>query len=247
LDYLKIYQNIIDDAKSANRKKRKNSDVIYENHHIKPRSVGGSNDTSNLVLLTPKEHFICHLLLVEIYKGTEFYQKMKYSVWCLINGRNRQKRHSPSSRQYDRLRKEFIEMQKIRGKTRGFPENGQKLAVKSNTGAKRSDSAKQKMSDAKVGVKREPWVIEKLKNSFKNRDFKNEIDRNRKISESKKNKPRSSETKAKISASLKGKSSGRKGCKLSNETIEKLKKAKQNISQETRDKMSKSAKSRKIK
>jgi hypothetical protein len=38
-----------------------------EKHHVKPRCLGGGNDRSNLVLLTPKEHFLAHKLLVRIY------------------------------------------------------------------------------------------------------------------------------------------------------------------------------------
>ena len=35
-----------------------------ENHHIIPKCMGGTNDSWNLVKLTAKEHFICHLLLL---------------------------------------------------------------------------------------------------------------------------------------------------------------------------------------
>ena len=43
----------------------------YENHHIVPRSEGGSNKKSNKVRLTPKEHHICHLCLIKIRKMLE--------------------------------------------------------------------------------------------------------------------------------------------------------------------------------
>jgi hypothetical protein len=107
MNYIKIYENIIYRAKNQNRIKVKGSQG-YENHHIIPKSVGGLNNKGNLVLLTPKEHYICHRLLVEIYKNTPFSNKMYYAMWCMINGSGNQIRYSPSSRIYDKLRNEII-------------------------------------------------------------------------------------------------------------------------------------------
>lgn len=44
-----------------------------EKHHIIPRSLGGTNDKSNIVCLTPKEHFIAHRLLAKIHGGVMWY------------------------------------------------------------------------------------------------------------------------------------------------------------------------------
>lgn len=40
-----------------------------ERHHIFPRALGGTNDPSNLIDLTPKQHFIAHRLLAKMYGG----------------------------------------------------------------------------------------------------------------------------------------------------------------------------------
>lgn len=40
-----------------------------ERHHILPKSLGGSNEQSNLVALTAREHYLCHLLLIKITNG----------------------------------------------------------------------------------------------------------------------------------------------------------------------------------
>lgn len=40
-----------------------------ERHHVIPRCLGGTNDSQNLVRLTPEEHFIAHQLLVKIHPG----------------------------------------------------------------------------------------------------------------------------------------------------------------------------------
>lgn len=58
---MKIYDKIINKAKSESRKK--SPETYYELHHIIPKSKGGSNKKENLVLLTAREHFVCHQLL----------------------------------------------------------------------------------------------------------------------------------------------------------------------------------------
>lgn len=60
-----VYDKIIQKAQRENRVKSK--EVYYEKHHIMPKCLGGSNDPSNLVLLTTREHFFCHKILVKIY------------------------------------------------------------------------------------------------------------------------------------------------------------------------------------
>jgi len=72
MNHQKIYNEIIERAKAENRKRLKKTNlnyIYYENHHIIPKCVGGSNDKDNLVLLTPREHYICHKLLIYIYRG----------------------------------------------------------------------------------------------------------------------------------------------------------------------------------
>jgi hypothetical protein len=43
-----------------------------ERHHIVPRSVGGTDDSSNIVVLTAREHFIAHMLLAKMYGGSQW-------------------------------------------------------------------------------------------------------------------------------------------------------------------------------
>jgi hypothetical protein len=112
MNYNKIYQNIIDNVKKQNRVRSKS--FLFESHHIIPKSISGTNEKDNLVLLTPKEHYICHRLLVEIYRGTENEHKMYYAMWCMINGLGNQKRHATTSKIYDRLRNEMFNIIKVR-------------------------------------------------------------------------------------------------------------------------------------
>jgi len=63
--YTKLYYNII--KKASSRVKHPNDGNHL--HHIIPRSLGGSNDSCNLVCLTFREHKICHKLLIKMTTG----------------------------------------------------------------------------------------------------------------------------------------------------------------------------------
>ena len=62
MDYSKHYTTLIERAKT-----RSLSEVYYEQHHIVPRCLGGSDNQSNLVSLTPEEHYVAHQLLTKMY------------------------------------------------------------------------------------------------------------------------------------------------------------------------------------
>ena len=70
--YFIWYFNIITNAQS-----RLSPDNV-EKHHIIPKSIGGSNSNDNLVKLTPREHFICHILLTKFTEGINK-RKMVYA------------------------------------------------------------------------------------------------------------------------------------------------------------------------
>ena len=81
-----------------------------EIHHILPKSLGGSNDPNNLVKLTAKEHFICHLLLTKMLTGASK-NKMIYALWCLANvKRLDQTRYKINSRQYNIIKAQFSKL-----------------------------------------------------------------------------------------------------------------------------------------
>jgi hypothetical protein len=102
--YSKWYISIINNAKN-----RTTVLAYSEKHHIVPKSIGGLNNKENLVTLTAKEHFVCHLLLTKMLTGTAK-QKMIYAFWQLSNQTNtHQHRHKSSSRMYELARKMFSE------------------------------------------------------------------------------------------------------------------------------------------
>jgi len=83
MNYEKIYNQIIERAKSENR--IKGNGIYYERHHIIPQCMGGTNTDDNLVLLTAREHFLCHRLLVRIYNNN----KLIYAFWLMCNIKNK--------------------------------------------------------------------------------------------------------------------------------------------------------------
>lgn len=99
MDHLKAYNEIIKSAKLKNRS-RKNG--YFEKHHIIPKCMGGNNTKENLVLLTAKEHYICHHLLHKHYKN-EKYLFLAYHLMTFSKKDNLQK---ITPKQYEKLREE---------------------------------------------------------------------------------------------------------------------------------------------
>lgn len=103
MNYQRIYNQIIE------RAKERILEGYKEKHHILPKCLGGSNDKSNLVELTAREHFLCHRLLCEIYPKND---KLWYALFLMAIGKNRHSKTDPykiSSRTYEFLKLNFIE------------------------------------------------------------------------------------------------------------------------------------------
>lgn len=77
-----------------------------EQHHIIPKSLGGSNNKENLVKLTAREHFICHWLLTKMVVGNS-YHKMVNALWAMCKLKNKcHQRINITSRCYEKLKKD---------------------------------------------------------------------------------------------------------------------------------------------
>ena len=127
--YTKWYYSIIENAKN------RIINEYTEKHHIIPKSLNGNNSKDNLVKLTAREHFICHMLLAKMTSGEEKI-KMSYAIWRLCNSNN----YSINSHTYKILR-----------------ENHAKILSEKKTGIKRkpfSDQTRKNMSDAHKGIKK---------------------------------------------------------------------------------------------
>lgn len=109
MNYQKVYACIVLRAQAEHdiRQQLKIDGEYFEIHHIIPKSLGGSNLVNNLAILTAREHFICHWLLVKMYvKGTKEYDKMLNAFWRMQSTNEYHNRYI-FSRAYDHLRKEF--------------------------------------------------------------------------------------------------------------------------------------------
>lgn len=112
--YKTIYDNLIQKAKI-----RPIPHGYTETHHIIPKSLNGTNDISNLIILTAREHFICHLILCKITEG-ENRHKMIYAAKMMLNmKREYQDRYVPQSKIYEWLktRDAKIKSESRKGKT----------------------------------------------------------------------------------------------------------------------------------
>lgn len=69
--YYRWYYNII------NHRIDNNPSGYFEKHHILPKSLGGSNARNNIVSLTAREHYICHLLLARMTSGVFRYKMVR--------------------------------------------------------------------------------------------------------------------------------------------------------------------------
>jgi hypothetical protein len=96
MDYNRIYNQIIQNAQN------RTLEGYGENHHILPKCMGGVNK-NNIVRLTAREHFLCHLLLCEIYPNNN---KLKYSLFLMNIGKqkNKNNHYKINNRTYERLK-----------------------------------------------------------------------------------------------------------------------------------------------
>lgn len=59
-------------------------DSGFERHHVVPRSLGGTNESSNLTKLTYREHFLAHWLLAK-FTEDDALRKMRYALHMMSN------------------------------------------------------------------------------------------------------------------------------------------------------------------
>ena len=184
MNYQKIYESITE------RAKKRKVEGYGEKHHIIPKCMNGNNDKENIVRLTAREHFICHMLLVEIYPDNA---KLKYVVWAMSNqkGSGQKQRYKVSSRTYERLKREHSKRQSeriISKETREKMSFAQKHSTWVRKGNKlpRTQEQKQANSVRNKGKIVSQETREKRSKTLKGRVFSKET--KRKMSESAKGK-----------------------------------------------------------
>lgn len=205
MNYKKIHDNII--SRAISEKRTKNESIYYENHHIIPKCIGGSNKKSNLVLLTGREHFLIHWLLSKVYPHE---RKLIYAFnsFCM-NTYPTNKR--TTSKLYEFARQKFIELLKsddrwkrkmastikmliwIKNESTGeslritessFDDYKKLGFIKGRARFSRISPTKEtriKMSKTKTGKPQKPEHIEKVRKTLRNRIWMNKNEKTRHI------------------------------------------------------------------
>lgn len=99
MDYKKIYSELVEKCRLRGLDKR-SVGYYTEIHHIIPRCMGGTNENSNLVMFSAREHFIAHLLLWKAYPEN---RSLKFAAMMMSN----RAVCKVNSHVYEKLREEF--------------------------------------------------------------------------------------------------------------------------------------------
>lgn len=126
--YMKLTQNKVE------------KEGYTEKHHIVPRSMGGTDDKENLVILTAREHYIAHLLLTKCV-SEEFLSKMLYAymMMSIVKDENQDRTFKVNARLFESRKLESIEFKKA---------------------YKHTEEAKKSISKNLKGVKKKPFTKE---------------------------------------------------------------------------------------
>ena len=144
MNYQKIHDSVIERAKNESRVYGQGD--YYERHHIIPKCLGGRGKTHqwkthpNIVLLTAREHFVIHQLLVIIHPEAA---KLKAALWFMCNQKALGRSYRVSSRLYERARLEYIQQ------IEGIP---------------KSEEHRRNLSNSKKGILRGPISDEHRQN-----------------------------------------------------------------------------------
>lgn len=125
MDYAKIYEALISRARG------RDSFGVFEKHHIIPRCLGGSDERSNIVRLTPEEHYLAHQILMRIHPRNE-----KLALAALMMTTSRQGTSRSANKLYGWVRRKAVEARK------GIP---------------RSAAVRQKISEKMSGKNHPNW------------------------------------------------------------------------------------------
>jgi hypothetical protein len=148
MNYQRIYDEIIEHAKPRGLNK-KFLEGYFERHHIIPLCMHGTNDKSNLVLLTGREHYLCHKLLTKMYSNN---QKIIFAYHRILYSQNF-KTPAQSSKEFENFRlkhSNFIRSLRIGQKASNETKIKMKLSnANKNKGRKHSNEFKVKIKEVR--------------------------------------------------------------------------------------------------
>lgn len=144
--------------------KQNSNERIVEKHHIVPVSFGGANDAFNLVRLTPRQHFIAHLLLLKFCTGI-YKRKAAFAISFFLTGCKNHSRSRPNSRTYAFIRSQLSEA----FSNRKISDSTRKKISDIHKGKTISENQKLKISESML-IKRPIFVLSENKYTLEN-DF----------------------------------------------------------------------------
>ena len=159
--YTQWYYNII-----ANARLRPVIGYI-EKHHIIPRSLGGDNTKNNIIKLTAREHFICHILLTKMTEGKNR-QRMCLALKMLTRLKTDVR---ISARRFELIRIEANKAHSSFQSGRILSSETKEKLRQANLGkkyGKRSPETCKKISEAMKGKKKSPEHLAKTIKNLKN-------------------------------------------------------------------------------
>ena len=147
MNYANIYETLIDRARN------RTLDGYKEKHHIVPRCMNGTDDATNLVELTPEEHYLAHQLLVRMYPESD---KLIFAI-VIMSGKN-----PTTNKLFGWHRRKLAETQRALHTGMKMPprtaEHAEKIAA-ANRGRKNTPESNERISKAKMGSV--PWNKDK--------------------------------------------------------------------------------------
>jgi len=130
MNYERIYNQIIERAKNEEyirAKQRKTKERYFEGHHIIPVCLGGSNDKSNIAILTSREHFLCHWILIRMYPESIKLSHAFYRMCAMQNtDRYNNDVYRPSGRMYAEAKEAWISYLRVQMTNRTFSEESKR-------------------------------------------------------------------------------------------------------------------------
>lgn len=198
MNYKRIHDLIIKNRKILGR-----PEGYSENHHIIPKSFGGSNNPDNLIRLTAKEHFIIHRLLAKIHPNSGMVHAV-YKMSCIDRSEGRYK---VKSRTYGYLREQHSlrvsndkeasrkKSEAAKGKKQSKDHIEKRTQSRMNNGPWLKDETKKKISNSNKG-KEGTWLGKKMPSDM--------VQKRNETRFMNGNYSQTDETRRKISASQKG-------------------------------------------
>lgn len=153
--YAHLYRSLVESRKAIGRVF--STHCGYEKHHIIPKSLGGNDKKENIVILTPREHCIAHMLLARMYEGTAK-AKMIFALQSMAKFRNKH-RNTISSRLFESLRKDY--QSKLKDPT--VSEYRSEMARKQWTPERRKKQAE---------ITRQQWIDGPKRETFSSNEYR---------------------------------------------------------------------------